>query len=283
MKFEINLTVLESCSGKVSSLSSWKAKERKAIMDFHVADELRKKYGMESNLFSIQGNVVLANFSQVRELTQKINSFVNGELHPDKIVKAGQLNAMGLIDEILHYVCALYREKVEPHAFDLALKELEANLGKEKLDALLKIFSDQFPPREVYSGKLKVNEYLSGTTEGEKNQSLSLEELMLLALANLNPAFTPFHFLFDDGELSDKTVYPNAVKELQQYFAKLPVFGPDGQSLWDLLRAPALASDTLNGQLDFMRKRWGLMIQNFIMRLLMGMDVIKEEEKPVFY
>jgi hypothetical protein len=286
MNFTINLSVLEAgsgiCAGNINS-PQWKARERKAVMDFHVADILRKKYEMESNLFSIQGNVVFTNFAQVRELTQKINGFINAELHPEKIVKAGQLNAMGIIDEILHYVCALYREKVEPKVFDSALAQLEKNLGKEKLDALLDSFSHQFPPREVYSGNMQVNEYLSGITEGENNRSLSLEELLLLAMANLNPAFAPFHFLFDDAELADQTIYPNAVEELKNYFSGLPVFGPDNQSLWDLLRAPALASDTLSGQLEFMRKHWGLMISDFIMRLLMGMDVIKEEEKPVFF
>ncbi|MDR2900138.1 MAG: alpha-amylase [Treponema sp.] len=286
MKLPINLTVLESCAG--SSLgrnisSSWKASSRKAIMDFHVADELRKKYGMDGSLFSIQGNVILSNFSQVRELTQKINGFINAELHPEKMVKAGQLNAMGIIDEILHYVCALYREKVEPRAFDLVLEQLEINLGKHRVDALLKTFSEQFPPREVYTGNQTVNDYLSGNTEGEDNRSLTLEELLLLAIANLNPAFEPFHFLFDDADLTNKTVYPDAVEELKLLFSGLPSFGPDGQSLWDLLRAPALASDTLSGQLEFMRKSWGLMIADFIMRLLMGMDVMKEEEKPVFF
>ncbi len=139
----INLTVLESFQGCVA-LSQWKARSRKAVMEFHIADELRKKYGLDSSLFSIQGNVILAGFHQVRELTQKINSFINVELHPEKVVKAGQLNAMGIIDEILHYVCALYREKVEPRAFDLALEQLEKDLGKEKLDVLLKTFSGHF-------------------------------------------------------------------------------------------------------------------------------------------
>ncbi len=282
MNLLISLTKLESCRGYIDS-PQWKARSRKAVMEFHIADELRKKYKLESSLFSIQGNVVLPNFQQVRELTQKINSFINAELYPEKTIKAGQLNAMGLIDEILHYVCALYREKVEPRAFDLALERLERNLGKNKIDALLRAFSHHFPPREVYAGKSAVTEYLSGQTGGEQNRSLALEELMLLALANLNPAFTPFIFLFDDAELSDKTIYQNAIEELKQHFSSLPVFGPDNQNLWDLLRAPALASDTLNGQLDFMRKRWGLMIQGFIMRLLTGMDVIKEEEKPVFF
>ena len=32
-------------------------------------------------------------------------------------LRAGDMNAMGLIDEILHYVAGLYRERIEPEAF----------------------------------------------------------------------------------------------------------------------------------------------------------------------
>jgi hypothetical protein len=67
-------------------------------------------------------------------------------------------------------------------------------------------------------------------------------------------------------------------------FEWLPPFGPDGMNLWDLLRSPALASpDSLFGQLEYMRTRWGLLIGKFIVRLLMGLDVMKEEDKPVFF
>ncbi|QQO11319.1 alpha-amylase [Breznakiella homolactica] len=253
-------------------------------MEFHIARDIRDTYGLESALFSLQGNVVLADFRQVRELAQKLNEKINPEIHPERIIKAGQLNAMGLIDEILHYVAALYREQVQPDAFETALARFEKNLGKEKTAKLFRAFCTQFPPREVYTGKLSVDEYLAVKSGDETNRALALEELMLLALANLNTAFDPFKFLFDDTDLAEKTAYTKAIGELQAHFAELPPFGPDSQSLWDLLRAPALASpDSLSGQLDFIRKKWGLIIQRYLARLLTGMDVIKEEEKPVFF
>jgi glycosidase len=129
-----------------------------------------------------------------------------------------------------------------------------------------------------------VEGYLEGSEAGESCRSLSVEELLLLALANLNPAFKPFTFLFDDRDLAEKTVYTQAIAELHAHFAELPPFGPEGLSLWDLLRAPALASpDSLAGQLDFMRRKWGLLLGKYMARLLTGLDVIKEEEKPSFF
>ncbi|MDR0402495.1 MAG: alpha-amylase [Treponema sp.] len=269
--------------------SAVRAAERRAVMEFHIRREVRERCGLEHSLFSLTGNVVLADVRQARALTAKLNAGVDPAKNPERIVKAGQLNAMGLIDEILHYIVALYREQVVPALFEQAAERLEDRLGEGRIDVMLRQFGNLFPPQAVYAGETSVEAYLSssagnGGDGGENRKSLTLEELLLLGIANLNPAFSPFLFMFDDKDLARRTVYPAAIEELKTFFAALPVFGPDGQNLWDLLRAPALASpDSLAGQLDFMRKRWGLILNKFMGRLLTSLDIIKEEEKPSFF
>jgi glycosidase len=256
------------------------AAKRKAVMEFHILRPVREEHELEAPLFSLTGNVILADLRQARAFTVKVNK----KLPPEKKLRPGLLNAMGLIDEILHYVAALYREEVKSDAFEQAVSRLEQRLGGEKTQAMLQNFTGQFPPQAVYSGNNSVDGYLNSSEGGESCRSLSLEEIMLLALANLNPAFKPFLFMFDDTVLANQTVYNGAIQELQSFFAELPPFGPDNQSLWDLLRSPALACpDSLFGQLDYMRRRWGLLLSKFMARLLMGLDVIKEEEKPSFF
>jgi glycosidase len=258
-----------------------------AVREFHIRREVRDEYALEHPLFSLRGNVVLTDFRQVRELTRRFNAkrdSARPDVRPEGFIQAGQLNAMGLIDEILHYMAALYRRQVQGDAFETALTRLETALGPESAAALLSAFSGQFPPQAVYAGRDTVEGYLAGSEEGESCRSLSLEEILLLALANLNPAFKPFTFLFDDRDLAANTAYTRAIEELQAHFAQLPPFGPDGLSLWDLLRSPALASpDSLTGQLEFMRKKWGLLLGKFMARILTGLDVIREEEKPSFF
>jgi len=279
-KFRIHLSKLETSLPKKTTPAS----DRKALMEFHVRNEVREEHGLEGSLFSLTGNVVLADMRQVRTLTQRLNAGVDPVKNPERFVKAGYLNAMGLIDEILHYIVALYREQVQPDIFETALERLEEKLSDEKTRILLESFCERFPPRDVYKGKSNVQEYLEGSDGGESCKNLSLEEILLLAMANLNPAFRQFLFLFNDSALAKETVYPSAIDELKAHLSELPVFGPDGQNLWDLLRAPALASpDSLLGQLEFMRKRWGLFVGKYMGRLLTGLDIIKEEEKPSFF
>ena len=254
-----------------------------ALREFHIHRDIRESCSLKDSLFSLRGNVVFADIKQTRDLVQKLNSRPSLILHPEQMVKAGQLNAMGLIDEILHHLVALYREQVRSDIFETALSKLEQNLGIDNTGGMLKTFGIQFPPRAVYRGEATIDQYLASDEEGESCRSVSLEEILLLALANLNPAFKPFRFLFDDSELAANSVYPQAMEVMKTCLAEFPAFGPDGLNLWELLRAPALACpDSLFGQLEYMRKNWGLWIGKFIDRLLTGLDIIKEEEKPVF-
>jgi len=281
-KFPITLTKLEK-NGK----SSW-ARSRKALMEFHINSNVRKEYELKDSLFSLTGNVVLADVKQCRELANKINQRQD-PAHPERFIKAGNLYAMGLIDEILHYVVSLYREEVQGDVFETALDRLDTNLGEKQTGGLLNSFSNQFPPRPVYKGEKSIEQYLKSKEDygpsgrPESCRALSIEETMLLSIANLNPAFKPFKFMFDDTILAKTTIYPNAIEELKEHLKDMPPFGPDGMNLWDFLRSPAIACpDSLLGQLEYMRKHWGLLISKFMARLLMSLDVIKEENKPGF-
>jgi len=287
-KISIKLTRLEKSFTKAASVGRW-AVNRKTVMEFHINRDIRKEFNLRGSLFSLTGNVIFADLKQCRELAVKFNQkqailAARDPAHSERFIKAGNLYAMGLIDEILHYVVSLYREEIQPDIFETALDRLETNLGEDKTSGLLKTFSDQFPPRPVYEGKKNVDQYLKSVEDGENCRALTIEETMFLSLANLNPAFNPFKFLFDDKELSKRTVYPDAIEELKAHLKEFPAFGPAGMNLWDFLRAPALASpDSLLGQLEYMRKHWGLLISKYMARLLMSLDVIKEESKPVFF
>ena len=60
---------------------------------------------------------------------------------------------------------------------------------------------DDFPTVPVYKGQQSVDEYLAGQTDEDSNRIVALEEMLLLWLANANPAFGPFRELFDDAGL----------------------------------------------------------------------------------
>ena len=190
---------------------------------------------------------------------------------------------MGLIDEVLHYVVALYREQINPETMGHALEWLYKKHGRENIDKALYSFVDEFPPLDVYKGKVDIKAYLKGHIAGIPNSQIVLEEMLMLWLANMNPAFSPFLELFDETTIKKETIYLEIISGLKEFFEKEPVFGPDDQSLVDMLRSPAVnVPYSLQGQLDYIRERWLTLIQRFLNQILGTLDLIKEERKLPF-
>ena len=253
------------------------------VFEFHISREERNRYQFDEKLFAQTGNVIFLDFYQVRIFADKMNRKRDLISSPDKAIKAGSLNAMGLIDEILHYVVGLYKEQINPTVFADAEKWFREKLGKSHFEKLLITFVNTFPPLSVYKGKQDVDSYLKKKTAGISNRQLVLEEILLLHLANHNPAFSPFKELFDDLNLGNETVYRQYIAAIEDFFEDKPVFGPDNQNLIEMLRTPAKKyPHSLSAQLEFIRKHWGYLLSKYIYRLLSGLDIIKEEEKAFF-
>ncbi|HET7340693.1 MAG TPA: alpha-amylase family glycosyl hydrolase, partial [Methylomirabilota bacterium] len=250
-----------------------------AAFEFHIAREARDRYGFADRLFSVTGNVVIADLAASRELAHRMNAVRDASRFPDRAVNPGALNAMGLLDEVTHVVIEQYRRRRDPKALLEALGWFEARLTRPTLDATLLGFAERFPTVAVYRGLQPAKDWLGGATAGVPHRAVALEELITVWLANVNRAFQPFQELFGDGALAASTAYRDLVAALREYFESRPRFGPDNQNLIDMLRAPALAApDSLEGQLEYVRHHWADLLGDLLDRLLLAMDVLKEEQ-----
>ena len=249
------------------------------ITEFHISRKVRDLYQFDESFFTISGNVIFPNFRAVRLFAQRMNEKKDLVQFPEQAIQPGQLNAMGLIDEILHYIIALYRNEKNPQTMAQALEWLYEKIGKIGVDEALLTFAHHFPSVALYRGEIELESYLEGNTEGIPNRQIILEEMLMLWLANKNPAFSPFVELFDHTALEKETVYGQVIEELNAFFKTQPFFGPDHQHLIDMLRSPAIAvPHSLSGQLEYIRDRWGALLGRYLSLLLSGLDLIKEEE-----
>ncbi len=252
------------------------------MFEFHVSRAARDRYGFDDSLFSLTGNVVFANLAASREFAHRMNRARDVERHPEKTVPPGALNAMGLIDEALHAIAAQYR-RANSGVMKDALRWAASRLGESTLERTLLTFVEHFPPLDVYRQRVHSAQWLAGNSDGIPNREIALEEMLLLWMANGNPAFQDFKELFDDAPLSRGAAYPQLTGEMPQFFSSLPGFGPGNRTLIDLLRAPALASpDSLEGQLAFIRDNWTSHLGDLFRKMLTAMDVLKEEQMAVW-
>jgi glycosidase len=159
-------------------------------------------------------------------------------------------------------------------AYEFASRRLD------RMGSAVQLFPEIFPPLDVYLGRITVEQYLSFETRGVSNKYITLEEMLLLFLANENPAFRRFSELFDDRGLRRETPYLPIISCIEEFLRTQKPFGPFGQSLFDLLMAPMRAHpDSLYDQLEYIRKHWGHFLAELFIKILGGMDLIREETR----
>ena len=250
-----------------------------APREFHVARSVREACGLDASLFTASGNVVFADFRAARDFAHRLNQHRPAE----RAVSASDIYALGLIDEALHLVVAHHRREMAPNLWSDAFDLLQEEIGRGPLDALLQAFVEEFPPTPVYTGETTAAEYLAGQTGGEDHRHAVLEELVMLWLANRNPAFEPYRELFDEHSLRQTTAYAAVVRRLESYLAASLRTGPKIESLLDLLLAPVRAApDSLQGQLEFIRTTWAGILGPDLHRILGGLDFLAEEHRAWF-
>jgi len=250
------------------------------MKEFHVTKHARDKYQFDELLFSKNGNVIFANFQASREFAHKINQLRTNTDNFETLASPADINALGLIDEIFHHLVEeYYNTHGQKIRTDLARFLIDRIGRKEAIDTLIK-FNEQFPPVAVYNGEKTIQEYLRDSDKGVNNYDVSIEELLITWLANVNPAAVQYREIFDDRPLYSNSYYAPLLDGIQLFFKTQPTFGPEDQDLITLLRTPALRNpDSLTAQLDYIRQNWSSYLGDFLSRLLGSLDLFSEEAK----
>jgi glycosidase len=230
----------------------------------------RDHYQFSSDFFRPDGRVTFDDFASARKFAAQVTALRSQPL------PASDLYALSLIDEALR---ALVKRFAPPPVMNTAVTSVSEQVGADSITTTEQKFVSEFPPESVYRGEQEVEEYLAKLTNGRVK---SVEELVYVFTHNANPAVSPMLELVDDEPL-EPTAYKNLIAALDSFFVQISkdnaaIQGPT-ESLFEILRAPAEAfPDSLEGQLQFILEKWGgLLGDEFVARLLRGMDFLREE------
>ncbi len=227
----------------------------------------RKLYGLADGYFSSCGTLRLGGPDTVRRVVHELNASRRLDEAPENALRPGLLNALGLEQELFQRLIEDFRDGRDPEVFHKAHRWLGRRFGEGAVEKTLARFADLFFP----------------SPEGAAEPDVAVEKLLLLWLANQNPAAGPLRELFDDAELAAATPYREMMASLEDFFDREPAAGGGEESLFELLCAPARsAPQSLGDQLEILVETQERLSDRFLDQLLIGLDVIKEEEKPVF-
>ncbi len=222
-----------------------------------------------------------ARLYKLRGLAAKLNERREFQTYGVEPVKAGTVIAADLLTEILRFIADYYCMEQEKGALAAGLAKIRLDDGVHLVEKPKHTFVDLFPPEAVRHGGAAAADFASGTTDGRTNEEIVTREMALVNVVLDNPAMAPLHILYEDQELKFLAPYEPLIHQLEAYFAKLPPVDDMETTLFETLRAPSKVSpDSLEGQLDFIRKKWAKILpKRFLQRITRTVDIIHEEHQ----
>lgn len=217
----------------------------------------------------------------LRRLADRYNdAHYHSALHFEPL-HAGQLISLGIIVDIWRFVAGLYCYQENPRVITRGVGWTSSKRGDAIALQPPPAFVEFFPPASVLRGAESEERYLEGSSDISSHREMINGEMIFLSLSIGNPAFAPFRQLFDDDALRQKAPYLPLVQSLELFFETQPPFSPLGMTLFKCLRAPIEASpDSLEGQLEYIKKHWGgFLPAELLERLLLASDILKEERQ----
>jgi glycosidase len=246
---------------------------------FPVAAEARRRFGVDGAWVTLRGDVLLADPDRAAEVAARVAA-VAGPGEPP--LRAADLYAGALLEEVYHLVIARYLELVDPEALAEAERRARGWLG-DGLDATLAAFVARFPPPDVAAGE-PAEAALARRVDGVAGRQVALEEAWTCFLANENPALRAARPLVDVAPLAAEVPYAALIDALRGHFADRPGLpGRPGTSLFDLLLEPARRHPAdLAAQLHFVRDAWGALLGDafgrLLDRLLLAVAAVREAD-----
>ncbi|HEY3294766.1 MAG TPA: alpha-amylase family glycosyl hydrolase [bacterium] len=246
--------------------------------DFHLSRLSRERYRFNRDLLLPSGRRLRPDTLAVQELAYRMNLRLGPQ---GRGAKPGHVQAMILLQYILHVVVETYRRQKEPQVLEKSERWLEQQFSADTVFEMLRSFADHYPPLVVYRGERTLPQYLEEKQDEVDGRHRLLELAMLVYLANINPAAETVRDLYDDREFAYREAYLTQITALESFLATLPPFGPKNQTLFELLTAPMKAAPhSILGQLAYIRENWVEWLgEDLVLLLLSAEDIVREEEQ----
>jgi hypothetical protein len=244
-------------------------------MSLLVSRPARQTLRLDPERFGRRGRVVLKSFTAARYLALAIHRYMEREGEVEKRVTAGDLAALGLIDDLYQLVLGRRLEKRSPKLLSNALDFLSRVFGRLRVEKQLQDFTELFELSATVDA-VEVPPFRPFAAERR------LRDLVLFYLQRRNPAARSANRALHGG-FEPNVAYRRLIRALERYLDGQPGMGADGESLLQMLLAPLRASPhSLAGQLRYILERWGGVLGEEMWRIRGVLDLFAEEEAERF-
>ncbi|TXT65798.1 MAG: Alpha-amylase [Promethearchaeota archaeon] len=227
------------------------------------------------------GNIIFeGRIYDVRLFVEKLNQKRDLINFPEKAIRIGYFNGMAITFEIYDHIINDYNSQYpDLNLYEELYNFLEDKVGKEDLDETIKNLVVQFPPKEIETNQMEVDDFLERKTDNIENKKLFMKEFINLWLGNTNPSFSEYLELFNDEYLQKKPQYQQICDHISTFFEDKPPFGNTNKTPIKLLKEPIEKyPHSIKNQLEYIHKNWEPFLGKYSLLVLTALDLIREEE-----
>ncbi len=194
-------------------------------------------------------------------------------------IYASEIATLGVLWDILRFVVDHYCLDEQPGALTRGVYTVGARRGWHVPEASVGAFVENFPPEELVRGLRSAADFLASSAGRQAGRDVAAREMILLSLAQDNPAMAAYRLLFDDTDLKRAAPYVTLVNGLEEFMQAQPPLAALGKTLFNVLRAPMLAHpNSLDGQLQYILMHWAAILPEALRRrLLLARGLLAEE------
>ncbi|MHA2054694.1 MAG: hypothetical protein ACW99F_13975, partial [Candidatus Hodarchaeales archaeon] len=166
------------------------------------------KYNFDLTFFNTkEGYVTFPKTYLARLFVEIVNKKRDILNYPEQAIRASEINAISLIDELSHEIFSIFKQETDPNLFKTILSTLETSLGKERVNNVLEAFVREFPPSQMIEKEFTEQGYLDSISNGILNREIVFQEMFHNWLQNSNPSLNEYRELFTDENLKKNEDY----------------------------------------------------------------------------
>jgi glycosidase len=241
-----------------------------------ITNDAHVRYGIRALERPEPGGKPSTPFQFARALVARLNVERDFSRPATLPARTGEILAMALLNDVFRHLIDFYCQQVNPAALDGGLIYTQKTRGKDVVEITLPAYVDHYPPALAAHHAVNAKAFVAPT---QGNTDAIVTEIIVVQLAHENTAMRSYRCLFDNDKLRRKSPYDFLIAGLEEWFAAQPEFPDSGMTLLHLLREPLRQSpDSLEGQLEFIRRRWRAWLPaELLEQLLITQDALREE------
>lgn len=244
-------------------------------LDFFVSQQAWRDFELPSVLKQLkqipQGKEIIRSRIFVHQINQHVASH--------QALAPAEFTAIGLINEIFHYLTNYYVQDLNPQIFKTVVDQYQKKFHKQPVQQTIEKFVSRFYPLDFLNESAQPQKSSKEISNESSLLLTFLSEIIYVELFNDNPAATRYRIVYGNEELQNDKPYQNIKDTMAKQFDASIGIGKENKNLLHFLQEPQEADPiSVYGQLDYIYSHWAYLLPDYLLnKVLRSLDFLKEE------